>query len=205
MSAPSLQQDQLTTHEYDGIREYDNATPGWWHAVFFATVVFSIVYVVFWHASIAGWTVEDAWHDDQKAEFIRVFGSVGELKHDQDSILTQMNNPQFMTIAKATFQGNCAACHAKDGGAGGLAGVNLCDEAYKNINNVEDLYRIITDGANSGAMPSWKVRLSENERVILAAYVASLRGTIPAGGKPAEGKTIPPWPPAPPKPAPVSK
>jgi len=187
--------DQLTTHEYDGIREYDNPTPGWWHLILAATIVFSIVYAIFWHGSVAGWTIHESWDEDQRAEFARIFGSVGQLKHDEASILEQTTNAKFMIVAKATFLGNCAACHTRDGG--GDVGVNLCDDYYKNVEKVEDIYRVLTDGANGGAMPSWKNRLSDNERVIVAAYVASLRGTTPAHPKAPEGKQIPPWPPAP--------
>lgn len=193
-------QDPLTSHEYDGIREYDNPTPGWWHWIFAGSVVFSVFYVLFWHGSVFGWSVEEAWEADQRAEFQRIFGEVGELGHDRASILAQMENPKFMAIAKATFIGNCAACHARDGG--GDIGVNLTDDSYKNVETVEDLFRVITDGANSGAMPSWQNRLSNNERVILASYVAALRGTTPASAKPAEGKVIPPWPVAEPAAAP---
>jgi len=184
--------DPLTDHEYDGIREFDNPTPGWWYWLFGASVAFSALYLVFFHFSVAGWTVEDAWSNDQRAEFVRVFGSVGELKKDDESILKQMDNQQFMTIAKAAFIGNCSACHAKDGG--GLVGVNLCDDSFKNIKNVSDIFKVITDGANAGAMPAWKRTFSDNERVILAAYVASLRGTKPANPKAAEGEPLPPWP-----------
>ncbi|MBX3378481.1 MAG: c-type cytochrome [Phycisphaeraceae bacterium] len=187
----SLPADPLTDHEYDGIREFDNPTPGWWYWLFGASVAFSVFYLAFWHFSVAGWTIEEAWSDDQRAEFVRVFGSVGQLKTDDQSILQQIDNPQFMTIAKAAFVGNCSACHAKDGG--GLVGVNLCDENYKNIKNPSDIFRVITDGANAGAMPSWKRTFSDNERVILAAYVASLRGTTPANPKAAEGQPIAPW------------
>ena len=35
--------DQLLDHEYDGIQEYDNPCPGWWHAIFLLTVLFSVV------------------------------------------------------------------------------------------------------------------------------------------------------------------
>jgi cytochrome c oxidase cbb3-type subunit 3 len=196
----SSSSEQLTGHEYDGIREYDNPTPGWWHLIFAATIVFSICYLLFWHLSIAGWTIQESWEGDQQAEFARIFGAVGQLKPDEPTILKQMNDPKFMAIAKATFQGNCTACHARDGGGG--VGVNLCDESYKNVKNVEDIYRVITEGANAGAMPSWKSRLSNNERVIVAAYVASLRGTTPAVPKAAEGVPIPPWPKAPTAPTP---
>lgn len=191
-STDTVLADPLTEHEYDGIREFDNPTPGWWHWMFGASVVFSVLYFVFFHFSVAGWTVEDLWSNDQRAEFVRIFGSVGQLKADDQSILQQMDNPQFMTIAKAAFIGNCSACHAKDGG--GLVGPNLCDESFKNVKHVSDIFKVITDGANAGAMPAWKRTFSDNERVILAAYVASLRGTTPGNPKMAEGESIPAWP-----------
>ncbi|HVU64434.1 MAG TPA: cbb3-type cytochrome c oxidase N-terminal domain-containing protein [Phycisphaerales bacterium] len=195
----SAQPNQLTDHEYDGIREYDNPTPGWWHAIFLGSVVFSIGYLAFWHGSVAGWTIQDSWNDDQQAEFARIFGKVGELKPDEATILQEMSNKEFMQIAKSTFEGTCAACHKKDGS--GDVGVNLCDDYYKNVTKVEDIYRVISEGANGGAMPSWKNRFSNNERVILASYVANLRGTNPAGGKAPEGVKIAPWPSAPAAPA----
>lgn len=183
---------QLTGHEYDGICEYDNPTPGWWHWLFGATIVFSLFYLVFWHGSVAGYTNEEAWEGEQRAEFVRVFGAVGQLKHDEATILAQTNNPQFMKIAQATFIGNCAACHARDGG--GMVGVNLCDEYSKNVRSIEDIFKVISEGAGNGAMPGWKNRLSQNEQVILAAYVATLRGTTPASPKPPEGELMAPWP-----------
>src|SRR3989338_6760548 len=41
--------DRLLDHEYDGIEEYDNPLPGWWVWLFWATIVFSGVYVAFYH------------------------------------------------------------------------------------------------------------------------------------------------------------
>jgi cytochrome c oxidase cbb3-type subunit 3 len=181
-----------TGHEYDGIREYDNPTPGWWWTIFGFTVAFSVAYLIFWHASVYSWTIEEGWASDQRAEFARVFGSVGQLQHDEQTIVAQMHNPKFMAIARSVFVGNCAACHASDGGGG--VGVNLCDDNYKNVTKIDDIFKVISEGANNGAMPSWKNRLSENERVIVAAYVASLRGTTPASAKAKEGNAIAPWP-----------
>ena len=36
--------DHLMDHEYDGIQEFDNPTPGWWYMLFWACVFFSIFY-----------------------------------------------------------------------------------------------------------------------------------------------------------------
>ncbi|MBS0195171.1 MAG: c-type cytochrome [Planctomycetes bacterium] len=185
-------QPPLTSHEYDGIQEYDNPTPGWWHAIFVGSVLFSAVYFVFWDHSDLSWSIHDTWKKAQVAEYKRIFGKMGDLKPDQATILSMMGKPDMMAIAQSTFTLNCAQCHAKDGG--GINGVNLTDDHYKNVKTIEDLYKTITNGANNGAMPSWKSAFSDNERVLLAAYVASLRGTKPASPKAPEGEQIPPWP-----------
>lgn len=183
---------KLTEHEYDGIREYDNPTPGWWHLIFLGTVGFSVLYIMFWHLNPLAKSPEEAWQAEKVAENKRIFGKFGELKPDQATILSLMGNAQMQDIAASMFQTTCASCHAKDGG--GINGVNLTDDAYKNIKKIEDIYTVITNGANNGAMPSWRNTFSVNERVLLASYVASLRGTKPASPKPPEGEIIPAWP-----------
>lgn len=106
--------------------------------------------------------------------------------------MKMMGDSRMMAIAQGTFIGNCAPCHAKDGG--GINGVNLTDEQYKNVKQVTDIFGVITAGAANGAMPAWQNTISQNERVILAAYVASLRGTTPAAPRAPEGEAIAPWP-----------
>jgi cytochrome c oxidase cbb3-type subunit 3 len=73
----------------------------------------------------------------------------------------------------------------------------LCDEQYKNIKDIGDILTVLEKGANAGAMPAWKNRLSTNQMVMVASYVASLRGTNPAVAKDGEGRAIGPWPEAP--------
>jgi cytochrome c oxidase cbb3-type subunit 3 len=195
------EQDQLLDHEYDGIREYDNPTPGWWHAIFAASIVFAVFYAAFWHASPMAWSVQEAWQSAQVAEYKRIFGAIGTLNADEETIQRMRGDGRMQAIAKGIFEGNCAACHARDGG--GINGVNLTDNFYKNVKALPDIFTTITNGANAGAMPPWGNRLGQNERVIVAAYVANLRGTTPATPKPAEGVEIPLWPPLPPAPAPA--
>jgi cytochrome c oxidase cbb3-type subunit 3 len=188
--------DREMAHEYDGIREFDNPTPGWWHGIFFLTMLFSIIYFAFWEISTESWSIHDAWEAHQVAEYRRIFGAMGELAPDEPTILRMSANPQMLAVAEGIFRTNCAACHARDGGAKGLTGVNLTDDSYKNVKRVGDLITVINKGANNGAMPAWQNRLSGNQRVILAGYVASLRGKN-TPGKPPEGEAIPAWPPVP--------
>jgi len=54
--------DELLDHEYDGIREFDNPCPAWWHLIFIGSIVFSAFYFVFFqfgpNVGTNGWTVQ---------------------------------------------------------------------------------------------------------------------------------------------------
>lgn len=187
----SLQPNQLTEHEYDGIREFDNPTPGWWHVIFLATIVFSWFYFMFWEFSPMASSERDVWSQQQVSEYKRIFGKLGDLKNDQATMLKLRGMPDMMAVAQGMFEGNCAQCHAKNGS--GINGVNLTDDYYKNVKQITDIYTVITGGAANGAMPSWRTNFSENERVLLAAYVSTLRGlNLPGRGQ--DGVKIDPWP-----------
>lgn len=189
---PSLDRAKLLDHEYDGIRELDNPTPGWWHAIFIGTALFSVLYFAFFHLSPVSWSITDTWNRKQVAINRQVFGKLGTLEPNEASIVKLANDAQLMGVGRSMFVSNCASCHGNDGG--GINGVNLTDDSYKNVRQLLDIYTVITKGAANGAMPAHEQRMSQNERLLLAAYTAMLRGTTPAGGRPPEGEAIPPFP-----------
>jgi len=84
------------------------------------------------------------------------------------------------------------SCHGAN--AAGQIGPNLTDDYYKNVQQLTDIPKIISGGAAAGAMPAWKTRLHPNEIVLVAAYVASLRGKNLPGPRGQEGERIAPWP-----------
>lgn len=43
------EQDLLINHDYDGIRELDNDLPPWWVHLFNVTILFSLVYLLYYH------------------------------------------------------------------------------------------------------------------------------------------------------------
>ncbi|CAG0949139.1 cytochrome c oxidase cbb3-type subunit III [Phycisphaerales bacterium] len=184
-------EEKLMHHEYDGIREYDNPTPGWWHLIFIASIIFSVFYAMYWHMSPLSSSIEEKWKQSQVAEYQRLFGELGTLHNDETTLKMLIGKADMMAVAEGTFQTTCASCHGKDGG--GINGVNLTDDSYKNVKVATDIFNVVTDGANNGAMPSWKNQFSENERILLAAYIMTLRGKQPASPKQAEGNPIPAW------------
>ncbi len=181
----------FTDHVYDGIQEYDNPLPGWWSALFAGSFVFAFFYFVYYYMGEGPSREEE--YDGQAAEVMNLrFAEIGELTPDRATILEYMNKPEWLAAGRATFNANCVSCHGKN--AEGNVGPNLTDDSWKNVTNVEDIARVIANGAANGSMPAWRNRLSHvNQIVLTAAYVASLRGSKPAGGKAPEGAVVAPW------------
>lgn len=182
----------LTGHEYDGIQEYDNPLPGWWKWLFVATIIFSGPYFAYYHFGNTSRSVA-AQFEVAEAENMRLqFAEIGELKPDAPTLVKFSNDDRWVLFGQSVFKQHCVACHGQQ--AEGGVGPNLTDEHFKNIRNIEDILRVINNGAGAGAMPAWQNRLDENERILVSAYVASLRGTNVEGGKTPDGQLIDPWP-----------
>ncbi|MCP4891154.1 MAG: c-type cytochrome [Planctomycetaceae bacterium] len=185
--------DPLTGHDYDGIQEYDNPLPGWWKWLFIASILFGPPYFFFYHNGAEGRSVSDRYERNLAANLKLQFDELGDLKADRAAVIKYTYEPDWLKSGKAVFKTHCVSCHGKDGG--GVIGPNLTDEAYKNIRDIGDILKVLQNGANAGAMPAWKNRLSTPEIVLVSSYVASLRGTTPSTEpKEPEGRSIPPWP-----------
>lgn len=188
---PSEHDAQLTDHAYDGIQEFDNPLPGWWKWMFVASIVFSVFYALFFHIGAPGRTIAEQYDAELAANTLLQFAEIGDLEGDEATVLEYMNKDSWMKVGAVTFKTHCISCHGRDGE--GKVGPNLTDEAYKNVRKLEDIVRVLNKGAGNGAMPAWGARLHQNDIVLLAAYVATLRGKNVAG-KAADGNPIPPWP-----------
>lgn len=185
----------LLEHEYDGIQEYDNPTPGWWVMLFILTIVFAAFYTAFYFAPIESRSIYAAYADDKAESDAKELALIGNLGSDQASLLSYMQNPKYLGIGRAIFKSSCVSCHGADGQ--GLIGPNLTDNKYKNIKQLTDIPQVISNGANNGAMPAWSKgsnALKPSQIIVVAAYVASLRGqNLPGPGVAGEGE-IPAWP-----------
>lgn len=190
------QDENILSHDYDGIREYDNPTPGWWHAIFLGCTVFAVLYLIFFHISPMGWTIFEQQEatakriNDKAAAVLKA--TYGSLAPDQPNLLRLSADTNARAAGKAIFEGRCAACHMPDGR--GLVGPNLTDDFGKNIKTPEDVYKTVSGGVAGTAMIAWEPQMGRDDVVLAAAYVISLRGTNVAGGKAPEGEPLPEWP-----------
>lgn len=185
--------DELLNHDYDGIQEFDNPTPGWWNWLFGLTAVFSAGYMIFFHMGQLGWTIQEAHQAALTADAVRQYGKIGELQWDEPTVLKFMQDPNWVAVGEGIFKQNCVQCHGLNGE--GNIGPNMTDDNYKNVKTLGDIPNVIANGANNGAMPSWRNRLGHKNDVVMAAcYIASLRGKNLPGPRGPEGDKIPPWP-----------
>lgn len=175
-------------HEYDGIREYDNPMPGWWVAIFWASFVFSIGYLAYYHFTGRGQSVASAYDDEMRvAREERAKRSLGEAPSEA-SLAQLMADPELMKDANALFGQRCAACHAAEGQ--GLIGPNLTDSHWIHGEaKLMDIYRVVSQGVPAKGMPAWDLQLQPIEVRKLVAFVGTLRGkNLP--GKAPEGQPV---------------
>jgi len=99
-------------------------------------------------------------------------GAVTPTTTTASTTTTTTTGPNEVADGKTLFQENCSSCHTlADAGAGGTIGPNL-DELQPSRAKVKS--KVETGG---GGMPSFGGRLTPDEIVGIAAYVASVAGT----------------------------
>jgi cytochrome c oxidase cbb3-type subunit 3 len=189
----------LHGHDADGIMEYDNPMPFWWSALLWGSIIFSAMYACYYMVGVGPSVIQD-YEDDMGAFVQEQTDKLGDLQPTEAVLLELAGTPKMMMAAQGMFKANCVTCHGADGGGG--TGPNLRDDAFLNVKKVEDVYAVISAGVVPKGMPAWEKRFGQSQRVLLAAYVAHMRGQQPNGAKAPQGEPIPPWPAAPAPPSP---
>lgn len=183
------EQEIVLDHNYDGIKELDNALPPWWVYMFYASIVFAIVYLV-------RFEVLDG--DNQVVEYNKAVAeakaALKEYKSNAPAsdfitaeTVTLLTDAKDLARGKAVYNLNCASCHLGDGG--GSIGPNLTDEYWILGGGVKNVFNTIYKGGRDGkGMIAWDKTLKAEDIAKVSSYVVSLQGTTPAAGKAAQGE-----------------
>ena len=173
-------------HNYDGIKELDNNLPPWWVYMFYATIIFAVVYLVRFQVF-----KEYNQADEYELAVTEAKAEIAEWKKTAKN-LVDVNTVELLTEAsdlktgQAIFQSNCVACHKADGGGG--IGPNLTDNHWILGGGIKNVFNTISEGGRDGkGMVSWKSDLKPLEMAQVASYVLSFQGTTPAEPKDPEG------------------
>ena len=179
--------DVMLDHDYDGIRELDNVLPPWWVNLFYATIVFALIYLVRFHVMGDNNQAQE-FDEEVRIAQLDIAKNAAAAPDDMNiDKVTLLTDAESLARGKEVFTNTCAACHKADGG--GLVGPNLTDEYWINGGGIKNVFKVISEGSpNNPSMVSWKKILKPTEIQKLASYVLSLQGTKPVGAKPQEGK-----------------
>lgn len=185
----SEEKDIVIDHEYDGIRELDNPVPIWFNGLFYATVVFGVVYLAIYHVFGWGLTQEQEYDREMaRAEAARVeyLSQVANLI-DENTVEVDLS-PNTVSAGQAIYLANCAVCHGQSG-EGGI-GPNMTDNYWIHGGEINDIFRIVKYGVLDKGMIPWEQMLTPAQIAEVSNYLISLRGTNPPNPKDPEGNPV---------------
>jgi cytochrome c oxidase cbb3-type subunit 3 len=187
----SLTGTDTTGHEWDGLKELNTPLPRWWLYVFYATIVFSVVWMVVYPSlpvfglrGTSGWVAREALGpvlEQQRARQEPMLARIRAATPEQVAA-----DPELRAFALAggriAFANACAGCHGA-GGQGAPGGFpSLADDEWiwgggheaiaetirHGVRNAED------EAARASAMPAFAAMLTPAQIGDVAEHVLSL-------------------------------
>ncbi|MEM7425560.1 MAG: cytochrome-c oxidase, cbb3-type subunit III [Pseudomonadota bacterium] len=201
---------ETTGHEWDGIKELNNPLPRWWLWTFYATVIWSIGYVIAYPAiPLISTATSGVLGYSSRAE---VADEITKAKVAQSGLLSRIESssleeirktPELLQFARAggksAFGVNCVQCHGS-GAAGSPGYPNLNDDDWIWGGNLEAIYVTIKHGirfqwdddTRASEMPAFGAdELLEKDQIWdTAAYVRKLAGLEHDAGAAERGAPI---------------
>ena len=182
------EEEAMTDHDYDGIRELDNVLPPWWLAGFYITIAIGVFYYIM---VLAFGKYKQA--DEYNAAVAEGKAAVEQYRKDNPELFDDANLVALTDAASIKKGGElfatktCTACHLADGG--GSIGPNLTDEYWILGGGFKNIMNTLAKGGRPGkGMIAWESTLSQLERQQLASYILSIQGSTPATPKAPEGE-----------------
>tara|TARA_R110002049_G_scaffold252279_1_gene427498 strand:- start:1391 stop:2266 length:876 start_codon:yes stop_codon:yes gene_type:complete len=177
----------ILDHNYDGIQELDNDLPPWWVYLFYAGIIFAVVYLARFHV-FNDYNQITEYEQEVAAAKIEIEAYKKTAKGLVDANTVELlTDAADISAGKKIYGTSCVACHLSDGG--GSIGPNLTDEYWILGGGIKNVFNTISEGGRNGkGMVAWKQILKPLERAQVASYVLSMQGTTPANPKAAEGE-----------------
>jgi len=176
----------ILDHNYDGIKELDNELPPWWVWMFYATIIFGVVYLVRFH--IYGDYDQALEYEQEVAAATLAIEEYKKTAKDMVDVNTVelLTDAADLSAGKAIYETTCVACHMPDGGGG--IGPNLTDEYWILGGGIKNVFNTVSEGGRDGkGMVAWKSTLKPLEMAQVSSYILTFQGTTPANPKAPEG------------------
>ena len=182
--------DELLDHDYDGIQELDNDLPPWWLYMFYFTIIFGFVYLLYYHVFDIGDSPVAAYEKEMQQAAVQYAGGEAGGISATDESLVAFTDADNLARGKEIFLTNCMVCHGASG-EGGI-GPNMTDEYWIHGGSMKQIVNIINVGVPAKGMISWKPVLNPEQIRQVSSYILSLQGTNPPNSKAPEGEKVSP-------------
>ena len=188
-AAPIEQEaDIMLDHDYDGIRELDNALPPWWKYGFYITIFVAIFYILKFEVWHTGMNPTEEYNTEMAEAKAETDAYLASMKENVDEKTVVMLDAAGIATGKTLYTKTCVACHSPNGGGG--VGPNLTDNYAIHGATIQDIFKTIKYGWPDKGMQAWQSNFSPVEMQQLASYVKSLVNTNVADGKAPQGDLI---------------
>ncbi len=177
--------DVLLDHDYDGIKELDNALPPWWKYGFYITIVVAFIYIIAYHITGTGMNPTQEYAAQMEEARLAKEKFDAENKDKVDEANVPMADASGIEKGRAIFKENCIACHGQLGEGG--AGPNLTDNYWIHKGSLNDIYASIKNGYPDKGMQSWIIKFNPKEISQIASFIKTLNGSNPPGAKAPQG------------------
>ncbi len=179
--------DDTVIHEADGIQELDNKLPRWWLLLFYISIVFAFLYLMFYHVMGIGKLQHAKYEREVARAEARLAARQALAGNSFDYSLASLD-ASVLAQGSELYAIHCATCHHSTGR--GLIGPNLTDAYWIHGPTFDNTMHVIAEGVLEKGMQSWKNMLSENQRHAVASYIYSLRGSNPDTPRAPEGNLV---------------
>ena len=129
----------LFDHEYDGIKELDSKVPPWYSGLFYATILFSIIYLLNFHVLNTGKLMYEEYEEEMRIASLQQAEIMNSGALITEESVTQLIDDISILSGKEIYDANCIACHTADGG--GLVGPNLTDEYWIHGGGIKNIFK----------------------------------------------------------------
>jgi cytochrome c oxidase cbb3-type subunit III len=189
MSKDKIKEGELLEHDYDGIQELDNPLPNWWLATFYGAILFSVLYVGYYHFGPGPSLDDELSADLAQVKAQEAAGKKAAPPISESELAAVYADPGKRAQGKQVFTEKCMACHGAVGE--GQIGPNLTDAYWLHGSGaLSSLMKVVSEGVPEKGMPPWEALLKPEELLAVVAHVKSLQGTKPAKAKPPQGELV---------------
>jgi len=177
--------DLLLDHDYDGIKELDNALPPWWKYGFYITILVAVFYLLKFEVWHTGMNPTEEYNAEMTEAKVQTDAYLASAKENVDENSVIQLDAAGAAAGKTLFAKTCVPCHLAEGQ--GLVGPNLTDEYWIHGGGIKDIFKTIKYGYPDKGMQSWQTTYSPVQMQQLATYIKTLRGTNPPNPKAPQG------------------